>query len=484
MEKLPRVTLDTTLADLYGPGDRIASIPCGWTSSIDVGKDMPRNKKLLYQIPVPVREDESSHLSRDEQIKFLSLVSQRDAFAAGKMGVVLFTFDAEDGEQPQSQIEAEETMTTLASNQQPELIFCRSPEAVPEELRKYDIPLVAPKLAWDSLTYPCTLGVEESYYLNSKTGTHESGLPTPAATVIRLDRINFDVDSCCEACSSNLSLPTLASCTGPRRSWVYKQVSKIMDVASARSVPFVLKTNQSHGGGGTFIVASASKRDEILKHLENSFLPTLFWALDRSNEHLEPGNILLMDYVSNVVGNWGLTFFILRNGDIKFIAITGQMLEDESHWLGSSISFLEQDKLKQKFEPLMQKVAKWAHGHGYYGPIGADVMESVRNEGEAPQILILDLNVRIPGSLALGFMRNHLSTQRGLHEACLLDIETAHTREDFISNLENECREGRITIVSWYWNPASKRSYATVIVAGETNHKREELVEYVQKQFK
>ena len=491
MNKIPLVTLDTTLADLYGPDSRIASIPCGWTSGIDVGIDMPRNKRLLFQLPIAMTVDGKGHSSssiqhieREDQIKFLSLIAQRDAFGIGKMGLVLFSFDEPDGlKPPRSQLDAEQTMQALSTDQRPQLIFCSTPKDVPERLKEHNIDIVAPKLAWDSLEEhnECTLPVEKSYYLNSKTAIGESGLPAPATTVIRLDAISFDAAKCCQECSPNADLATRARCTGARGKWVKKQIAKVIDGVTSHSPPFVLKTNQSQGGGGTFIVQTKRDQEEMVKNLEENILPNLFWSIDKDNMHLEPGNILLMDMVSNIVGNWGLAFFVARDGKTTFVSVTSQMTEDGGEYQGSMISYLEQDKLKRKFGPVMKQVAKWAHGHGYYGPLGADILETKVEEDPETRMLVIDLNVRIPGSLGIGLMKGHLSERRGLHEACSMDLLTKHDRRDFIAQLSQEFEQGRVTILSWYRNVDKGVSYATVVVAGEGQKEREQMVEQINK---
>lgn len=466
METLPKVTLDTTLAELYvknapnGRRHRIAILPCGWASGVDLGPGMPRNRKLIFQEPVTMAayrdasQFQSQEAIRDMQIKFLSLVSQRDGFAAGDMGVVMFTFDQSDGLELDvcaSTLEARQTMSQIAPNQQPQLLFCRNPDEVPECLQRGQIDLTLPKLPLDCLEQvPLTCSIEASYYLHSKTGLAESGLPTPKSTVIAPPAF-YDTSK-----------------------WRQEAQSHLFFHVAARNPPFVLKTNQSGGGGGAFIIHDRTKLDSTLKDFSSFILPHLLTATTSSNAHLAPANIVIQDYVPKTTGNWGLTFFLSASGTCTFLSAPTQHLSSDGvHWLGNHISWPEQGDLEKKLTPLMHRIGGWLRKHGYYGPVGADVLETEKGE-----LLVVDVNSRIPGSWTISLMRGFFEKERGFHEACSQFVNVKMPRKDFVEHdeLERFFHQGRVVIVSWYWDEQKGISYASLIVAGETKEDMESVL--------
>ena len=140
------------------------------------------------------------------------------------------------------------------------------------------------------------------------------------------------------------------------------------------------------------------------------------------------------------------------------------------NWIGSTISYDAQDKLKQKLTPIMQDIGNWLYRHGYYGPCGADILEvnpKDRSCDGASTLKIVDLNVRTSGSLALGLMRGHFFDRRGLGEAGLLTVRIKLTRESFITRFEKQFSDGTMVILAWYEEVDSGVSSGYVVVGAQ-----------------
>lgn len=81
---------------------------------------------------------------------------------------------------------------------------------------------------------------------------------------------------------------------------------------------------------------------------------------------------------------------------------------------------------------------------------------------------IIDLNVRMTGSLTLAFLRGHFSERRGLHEASITQrFRFKHKREDFRELFATEIAGGRLIIVAWFSDSVSEFSWGNMIVGGE-----------------
>lgn len=184
----PQVTLDTTLAELYARdssenhGGKIALVLCAANSEISPTLQLTRNSKYLYQdstfstIPEHLSTEKHKEIQRLVAIKYLSLVPQHDAFAAGKMPVILFDPDAGGKKTSYSKDQVEKTMDSLTTQQRPTILFFSSPKQILME--ENGIGLLAAKMELDDFEgFPMTVGLETHYFLNSKAAICSSGLP-------------------------------------------------------------------------------------------------------------------------------------------------------------------------------------------------------------------------------------------------------------------------------------------------------------------
>lgn len=185
MKILPHIELDTTLAELYAGGitrseyKRIALVLGGVSSEIALSSKLARNSKFLYQervlttTPRGISSEQYKEIQRVAAVKYLALLPQRDAFAAGNMPVFLVNLD---GSEARSKEEAKRTTCILKQHQRPELFVAESLNQIASEAKNVD--LFSSKLALDGLEgLPLTVELDTHYFLNSKAALCASGLP-------------------------------------------------------------------------------------------------------------------------------------------------------------------------------------------------------------------------------------------------------------------------------------------------------------------
>ena len=302
---------------------------------------------------------------------------------------------------------------------------------------------------------------------------------SPKSVLLELSDLSVDPGSCCEVCRSDASSLSISSgCTGPRFQWLESQISRLLSQVSEQQLPFVLKNQQTFGGGGTFVVFSPEDLAELKRTLATQTLPKLLSQVTSSNAHLKPGTLILSEMITDPVGDWGLTFFVTRAGECFFLAVTQQVVDSTKAWIGSTVSYTTQDSLKQKFTSIMQEIGTWLHKYGYCGPCGADILETAPSDdgNGSTTLYIVDLNVRTSGSLVLGLMRGHFSERRCLHEASSFSVTVKMNRESFIKNFEEQFQEGKIVIVSWYEDIDPAISYGNVVIGAQDKQKLEKQV--------
>ena len=302
------------------------------------------------------------------------------------------------------------------------------------------------------------------YHLNSKEALATSGIPTPPSKILKLDGLAAEAANCCSACQSNdepLFLPS--NCAGPRRQWLQSQIDRVVqEIRDNHPAPFALKTQQTFGGGGTLLVKSEEDKQSLLDQLSSHLLPKLYASVTPSNVHLNPATLVISELIEDQISNIGLAMFVPPSGEPIFIGVTEQKLADGRQWTGSAISYSDQPALEKKVSPIMHQIAAYVHGHGYHGPVGADILEShnstTSNADSAPPLLVVDLNVRLPASLHLGLLRSHFTSQTFNNATSLMLLLHDTPRHQFIAALADLLGQQRVVITSWYLDEEPPRS--------------------------
>lgn len=95
---------------------------------------------------------------------------------------------------------------------------------------------------------------------------------------------------------------------------------------------------------------------------------------------------------------------------------------------------------------------------------------------------IIDLNVRMTGSLTLAFLRGHFSERRGLHEASITQrFKFKHKRDEFRKFFGPEIAQGRLIIVAWSQDTVQGISWGNLIVGAEDEMRLKELMDRVRR---
>lgn len=228
------------------------------------------------------------------------------------------------------------------------------------------------------------------YHLLSKTTLADAGVRSPSYQTYDLDEIPLD------------------------------------DIPLPESFPYLIKVSHGLSGEGTYIIKTDSDLDytwrEIGKYREDKLLT----------------QIIVSEFVKNEVQNYCVQFYVSKAGQITPIGATEQMVSPEGKYLGGIINYQESDILR--FKDLIGAIASYAHGHGYFGVIGCDVLED--KDGE---FHVIDINYRINGSTPLCLQRHRFLGQgktvakysgdyrmNGTLDSILTDLKPELDRQDFL----------------------------------------------------
>ncbi|KAJ4099412.1 hypothetical protein NW760_014858 [Fusarium oxysporum] len=436
--QLPKAVLDTTLNDLYRQAGseyrnkRIGQVLSSFSALVPPSSKITPNHKYIYQ-GGPFTSSKGSRTEKEDSataIKYLSLVNQRGAFVCGTAPVIFFYMDRDSKKRDHDRKQVAKTSATIPDYQRPQPVFY-------------------------------------------------SGLPTPKCVIITVKGIPKDAQPCCAPCTgSGLdSFVIPGDCTGNRGTWLKEQSQRIYDALKSHPLPFVLKSQATFGGAGTFIAKTEEERQKIIDNLGKGFLGRLLSSVNADNSHLEPATMLLSGMIQNPIGDYGMTVFNNKKGqEPVFLGVSKQMIQDGTAWVGSTIDYRQQSELRLKFETLTNQISEWLQSYEYIGPAGADVLE------DADGFHVVDLNVRTTGSCCLPLLRKHF-TNRELYIASSFSTDVQQ-RDEFLDMFKAEFQDGRMCVISWYEDQEKGSSLAELVIGGEDDDRLKELMDRVNEMSK
>lgn len=249
---------------------------------------------------------------------------------------------------------------------------------------------------------------------------------------------------------------------------VEKEIKRVLGVIKDRKVPFVLKLTQSLSSVGTEIIKTEDAKSELLDKMK-SYLQEYLPRITKHNAHLYTTSLVLSDFIQGETA--ALNFYIRRDGSPVFLGACHQLSTGESGRQATAITYADQEKLKQKYQKSLEKIGKVLNEEGYYGPVGADIMENP-DDGT---LFVIDLNVRMPLSLVLYALKSHF-TNHGHGMSMVYEcIQLKISREELEDQFANEFKEARIVLLGGT-RLGSKEQWAFgMMVAGENKEEIDKL---------
>lgn len=253
-----------------------------------------------------------------------------------------------------------------------------------------------------------------------------------------------------------------------------EEVNRMLEVIKYRSTPFVVKLPQACSGQGVFLVRNEEERSSALSVLETG-VDTMLQQLSPSNEHLHPSSLIVQEMLSGSAV--AIALFLSREGEVYITSVCDQFVDAQGNWGGGHIDYAAQERLIEEYRAIAKKIGDYMHTLAYYGPLGADIMMDAKGNH-----VVIDLNARVTGSHALGFLKGHFDRERGFSDAAILfplffNIGLEGFRERFVGELA----EGRMVVAGWCHGRGKVVNVATVILAGEDRDRLMDLVGRVKK---
>jgi carbamoylphosphate synthase large subunit len=253
---------------------------------------------------------------------------------------------------------------------------------------------------------------------------------------------------------------------------VEAEVKRINDILKEEKVPYVLKLTQSLSSVGTMIPQDEDERSKLVDRI-GSYLEEYIPRITKENAHLYTTSLILSEFIKGDTA--ALNFYIKRDGTPVFLGACHQLSTGESGRQATAITYAEQEDLEPKYRKTLDKVGQELSSNGYWGPVGADIMENPNDK----TLFVIDLNVRMPLSLVLYALRTHFTSRElGMsiaYECIMLTI----SRDELEKRFEKEFNEARIVLLG-ATRVGKKEQWAYgMVVAGEGKKEIDELTDRI-----
>ncbi|TGO36400.1 hypothetical protein BHYA_0126g00280 [Botrytis hyacinthi] len=353
------------------------------------------------------------------------MVPQLFGFIAGNLNI-----DAPDGRiDPQPRIDTQDVLSCITESQRPIVAYLRSVEDIilpPDTL----LAVANPTECLEH--FPSTVPFENHYRALSKRDLVVSGLSTPRSIVIetRLDPMQVrDPQTRVEG------------------------VNRMHGVIKYRSMPFVVVCS----GQGVFLVKN-EERSTALLVLETG-VDTMLQQLSLSDEYLYPSSLFVREILSGSAV--AIALFLSREGEVLITSVCDRFVDAQRDWGGGHVDYAGQERLIEEYRAVAKKIGDYMHTLACYGPLGADIVMDVMGNH-----VVIDLNVRVTGSHALGFLKGHLDRERRFRDAAIFfPLFFKIGLEGFKEMFAGELAEGRMVVAGWCHGRGKVVNVATVILA-------------------
>lgn len=247
------------------------------------------------------------------------------------------------------------------------------------------------------------------------------------------------------------------------------EIQRVREVIEARPLPFVLKLTQSLSSVGTNIVKTEAQRLDVIYKITRTLLDYLP-RISAANAHLYTMTLIISDFIPG--NTMALNFYVRRDGSCIFHGACHQLSTGMTGRQNTAITYANQEELKKKYMPTLEKMGRLLHDAGYFGQVGVDIMED-----EEGRQYIIDANVRQALSMLLYALKGHCE-KRGFGSSMVFECLFMRVpREELESIFHKEFEEGRIILLgSTKLGKKNVWGYG-IVLAGESKAELDALVD-------
>lgn len=179
-----------------------------------------------------------------------------------------------------------------------------------------------------------------------------------------------------------------------------KEVIEKIDCAQAHVLdsvqpPCIVKLSHGYAGLGNFFIRNSADEARMRQKL---------------GRHWPDATLVVNAIIEDICGDFGVQFFLHRNGDMVWLGVTQQHFNADLKWSGGSFSAELQDQLFEDATHIVEATGQHLHTAGYVGVVGIDILRDKENRH-----FLVDVNPRLTG-ISPFLMTSRIFANDGLSE--------------------------------------------------------------------
>ena len=194
-------------------------------------------------------------------------------------------------------------------------------------------------------------------------------------------------------------------------------------VLSSVEFPCIVKLSHGYAGLGNFLLRSRSDEQSMRAELA---------------DHWPNSTLVINSIIEDIVGDYGVQFYLHRDGRIIWLGLTEQKFTENNKWCGGTYSASLQTSLVEPFSEIVVATARHLHSRGYFGVVGVDILRDSKDES-----FLVDVNPRLTGItpflMASRIFEKEDSFEEGIYQA---SFRFSGTLDELVGRAESfdDCR--------------------------------------------
>jgi len=183
------------------------------------------------------------------------------------------------------------------------------------------------------------------------------------------------------------------------------------DVLDSVIPPCIVKLSHGYAGLGNYLIESTD--DEIAMKAELA-------------NHWPTATLVVNSIVENVTNDFGVQFYLRRDGSMVWLGFTEQMFNSNKRWCGGTFSADQQLEMFDGLCTMIEPAGRYLHAQGYFGLVGIDILRNADGD-----FFLVDVNPRLTGITPFLMASRIFARDDGLKEGIY------QARRRFTGTLEN-----------------------------------------------
>ncbi|MEM9943783.1 MAG: ATP-grasp domain-containing protein, partial [Planctomycetota bacterium] len=184
------------------------------------------------------------------------------------------------------------------------------------------------------------------------------------------------------------------------------------------SYPCVAKLTHGYAALGNFFLRNSEDEREMRNRLADQ------WP---------DAKLVVNSMIENIVDDFGVQFYIQKNGGVIWLGLTEQQFDDSFRWCGGVYSHDQQTNLFESLRPFVAATGDYLARRGYFGVAGIDVVQNSSGD-----MFLVDVNPRLTGVSPFLIASRIFAKKEGWKEGAYhASLKFQGTMDELISKVES-----------------------------------------------